>query len=145
MQSRCVLVVVVLLSSCGTTNELGGSIGADYSLAFDRVEASEEASALRLDYLAVQAEGIETVCRIVLDTSGIDSGSELELEGAALLERLRVQRITTQGAGFPSPTWGRLVVRWGTNQVQGAFEMVFRTGQTLHGRFLTELTSTRGE
>lgn len=132
------------IAGCGPVNELGGSIGQSYSLAFDEVQIRLQGGFLLIEYLNEVVGGTEKTCKIVVDTDGAHLGAGDALEGDAFRERVQISRVALTGGDFPKIERGRigfeeLSLRAG-GPVTGEFEVVFAGDLGLHGKFAAAVT-----
>ena len=106
----CRLVPLLVLCACTSGPAyLTGSIGETLPLGFDRARIRLQDAWLVVDYLRDHPSGTETVCKLVLDTDGLPSGTPLALAGEELVGRVGLQRSTFDDHGFPELTEGSLL------------------------------------
>ncbi len=136
-----VLSLLLLCAACGgPDNSLEGSIGESFSLDFDRVGIYQQDSVLRIEYQRDIAGSTHKVCKIVVETAGLDLGDDSEIKGDLFLERVSVQRIGTAGGNeFPPVTAGKITFEAyafeAGGEIDGDFECAFDNGRTLAGNF----------
>src|SRR5213594_501021 len=106
---RALALTFLLLPACGhAPNDLWGSIGESFPLAFDRVDVIKQDLALRIEYLKDVPGGTSWVCKLVLDTTNLTIGDNTDIQGDLFLERVTVTRVSNTGGPFPAVSGGRL-------------------------------------
>jgi hypothetical protein len=134
------LVLVVAATGCSTSS-LDGSIGDTMSLKFDRVKIKKQDVFLVTEYLRDTIRGTEKVCKLSLDTGGMDlDAGAPNLKAEEFLARVNLQRVTFDQDEFPEMEKGRLRFdhfdfRDG-GSVEGDFLIVFVDSTTLQGLFI---------
>lgn len=139
---RTTLVTMMLLvASCGDANQLWGSIREDHPMEFDRVEVVRQGHALRIEYIRDRGRDSEWVCKLTLDTEGLDLCDHAEITATSFAERVVVERNADDA--LPRYTGGLLYFeRYGASPgraIEGDFNVLFDNGRNLAGSFATQL------
>ncbi|MFC1609446.1 hypothetical protein ACFL6C_00675 [Myxococcota bacterium] len=108
MRCSVCLLALIVVPACGPAHGLGGSIGESLSLEFNEVRIRKQEGFLITEYLMVSSQGTEKICKIILDTVGLDTDDSLVVKGEAFLQRVDLQRATLGNDNFPPKRSGEL-------------------------------------
>lgn len=141
MKLFCLMVLVIgsLAGGCAS-NSLEGSIGDTLSLDFDRVELRKQDAFLVAVYLRDSLRGTEKVCKLSVDTEGLELGGGPVIEGEEFLDRVGLQRVTFEHDAYPTVQKGRLrfdhIDFRDGGSAEADFLIVFEDSRTLQGVFI---------
>lgn len=143
--ARCVLFFLVL-ASCGSPNELEGSLSEEFTLFFDLVEAYQQDSILRIEYVALGAEGDSRVFRIIVETKELPITSDYTISGDDFVSNVWIDRdVPRDNRRFPPLEGGKLTFEQFDFQdrglVSGELEAVFEGKLTAAARFYARVVS----
>lgn len=137
----CWMVPVIgLLAGGCTANSLEGSIGDTLSLGFDRVKLKKQDAFLVTEYLRDTLRGTEKICKLSVDTEGLDLGGGPSIEGEEFFDRVELQRTTFDYDAFPPVQKGLLrfdhIDFRDGGSAEADFLIVFEDSHTLQGVFI---------
>ncbi len=140
MRLAIACTLLFALASCGGPgNSLEGSIGASFSLDFDRTRIRRQDLALIIEYLKDYSGGTTKVAKVVLDTENLPMRGGAVVKGDVFVDRVQVSRVATSGGDFPPLKSGSIRFEdWEFSdggRVSGEFDVLFTNGRTLHGNF----------
>lgn len=134
-------VTAALLVSACPYNQLEGSIDGTLALDFTEVRIRKQDDDLLLEYLRESERGSEKVCKVVIDTAGL----ELPAEGASeivdedFLSRVNLHRSTFDNDAFPPMVSGKIhfdeLGFKDDGKARGNFEILFEASRSLRGWF----------
>jgi hypothetical protein len=130
---------IALAAGCGG-NGLTGSIGEVVSLSFSEVELVKLGEELSVEYLCrCDKGGVDKVCILVLDATGMGLDDGAAIRGDAFDERVTLRRAVRSGDLFPEIEHGSLelseIAFRHKGRAAGEFTVVFVNGRTLEGSF----------
>jgi hypothetical protein len=134
-----VATAAVAIGGCGG-NDLRGSIGEVLSLAYDTVALVKHGDELGVEYQAQRDDGgVDKVCIIVLDASGMLLTDNTAITGEIFADRVTLRRSVRAEDHFPEVGHGRLDLaeisfRDG-GDVTGELTAVFVNRRTLESEF----------
>jgi hypothetical protein len=138
---RLLTMVLLATSACGPANGLEGSIGETRPLDFDFVEIKKQDAFLLVEYVRSSTSATEKVCKLVVDTEGLDlpKGGSFDLTGDRFLEHVELQRATVANDLFPPKKSGDLEFHdidfRGGGKADGEFRITFENEGSLSGWF----------
>ncbi len=140
-----ILLAALLQTGACANNSLEGSIADALSLHFDRVRITKQEEFLVTEYLRDSLRGTERVCRLSLDTQGLDlpNGGSYAVEDDLFLASVELQRTTFENDRFPDTEHGHLrfdSLRFRDGgSAEGEFLFVFADSNTLRGSFASDI------
>lgn len=140
--------LALLGSACGAANSLEGSISESFSLLFDEVLIRKQDTALIVEYRKTSGSSPAKICKLVVETDGLDLKKGAKLKDEAFVAAVAVQREAQTGFDFPPVVGGdleldRFQFRDG-GHVSGEFFAQFDNGRNIKGRFdgnMTEIST----
>ena len=136
----CAVCALLPLAACGY-NALEGSIDDSHALDFNRTRIAKQANELLVEYLRDTRDGVEKVCKLVVDLETLDLPTDqpYDLEGEAFMARVGLQRTTIEDNGFPEIDRGELhfdsIDFRHNGTARGTFHVFFVTVRDLEGWF----------
>lgn len=146
--ARCALLGIITcgpLWACGLDG-LEGSIDGSLSLDYSRVSIFMQGADLIVEYLRESREGVEKVCKLVVNTRQLTVGgqTDIDIEGEDFTSRVGLTRATYDNSSFPEIERGELhfdvLVPEEDGDVKGDFKIAFVTQQSLQGWFAGQIS-----
>jgi len=132
----------LLTSAACPYSHLEGSIDSDLSLDFNQLRLRKQEANLLIEYLRETRDGSEKVCKVVVDTEGLElpAGGSFDLGEELFLDHVTLQRSTFEGdEQFPAMEKGSMPFEEidfrDDGFVKGSFEILFEGSRSLKGWF----------
>lgn len=136
------LLGIVAATACGPQNTLGGSIGEEFDISFDRVDIIKQDADLLVEYVKESDTGkdLEKNCKIIVpEAKELGLKDDSSLTGDDFLRNVTIERIAENRKKFPEVTSGSITMKTfefkEDGEVVGEFDAVFENGRTLSGEF----------
>lgn len=135
MKKRGKILFLSMMTGCGASNSLDGSIEELLPLDFAQTAITKQESILVVDYLNAD----EITLRLTVETEDLDLHDGAEVAGDSFVTSVRLQRATHDNGQFPdvdsgSVRFGRFEFHSG-GHVAGEFDIAFEDGRLLLGVF----------